>query len=245
MLREAQAGIDLNDLGETPRLGLAVVGRLAQANGFQVSLRPSAYGGVRAVLVVPQEQITSAPGTGMAHGIGAASGSRPGSGPSLSERVRHVAPSPRSAEAPAAKPVALDSVFADSVPAQARTVDPEAFGLGTPLAGSSSAEALSAEEPPRVAATGLPQRRRRALRADLAGRRAPAAGAGAADSVLPAAGAAQSESVQPGLWLAAFQGGVSDPSAHEAGAGAGAEPRPGGGGGHGDGNTSADERGDL
>ncbi|MEZ0094252.1 sensor histidine kinase [Streptacidiphilus sp. EB129] len=77
MLKEAQAGIDLNDLGETPRLGLAVVGRLAQAYGFQVSLRPSAYGGVRAVLIVPQELITTAPATGKAHGIGASSGPRP------------------------------------------------------------------------------------------------------------------------------------------------------------------------
>ncbi|MFJ9518005.1 ATP-binding protein [Kitasatospora sp. NPDC101801] len=77
MLEEAQAGIDLNDLGETPRLGLAVVGRLAQEYGFQVSLRPSAYGGVRAVLIVPQELITTAPATGRAHGIGSASGPRP------------------------------------------------------------------------------------------------------------------------------------------------------------------------
>ncbi|MEW1911841.1 ATP-binding protein [Kitasatospora sp. NPDC085895] len=77
MLRDAQAGIDLNDLGETPRLGLAVVGRLAQAYGFQVSLRPSAYGGVRAVLIVPQQLITTAPATGRAHGIGAAAGLRP------------------------------------------------------------------------------------------------------------------------------------------------------------------------
>ncbi|MDH6574609.1 ATP-binding protein [Kitasatospora sp. MAP5-34] len=76
MLKEAQAGIDLNDLGETPRLGLAVVGRLSQAYGFQVSLRPSAYGGVRAVLIVPQELITTAPATGRAHGIGAAPGRR-------------------------------------------------------------------------------------------------------------------------------------------------------------------------
>ncbi|WP_405017570.1 ATP-binding protein [Kitasatospora sp. NBC_00070] len=77
MLREAQEGIDLNDLGETPRLGLAVVGRLAQAYGFQVSLRPSAYGGVRAVLIVPQELLTATPATTeRAHGIGVASGPR-------------------------------------------------------------------------------------------------------------------------------------------------------------------------
>jgi signal transduction histidine kinase len=72
MLKEAQAGIDLNDLGEAPRLGLAVVGRLAQAYDFQVSLPPSAYGGVRAVLVVPKRLITTAPATtARAHGIGA------------------------------------------------------------------------------------------------------------------------------------------------------------------------------
>lgn len=73
-LKEAQAGIDLNDLGESPRLGLAVVGRLAQAYDFQVSLPPSAYGGVRAVLVVPKKLITTAPATGRAHGIGAGPG---------------------------------------------------------------------------------------------------------------------------------------------------------------------------
>lgn len=77
MLRQAQQGIDVNDLGETPRLGLAVVGRLSQVYGFQVSLRSSAYGGVRAVLVVPQALITTASSaTGLAHGIGASSGPR-------------------------------------------------------------------------------------------------------------------------------------------------------------------------
>lgn len=77
MLEQAQQGIDLGDLGETPRLGLAVVGRLAQAYGFQVSLRRSAYGGVRAVLVVPQQLITTvAEASGVAHGIGTFSGPR-------------------------------------------------------------------------------------------------------------------------------------------------------------------------
>ncbi|WP_157536690.1 ATP-binding protein [Kitasatospora mediocidica] len=81
MLAEAAAGIDLNDLGETPRLGLAVVGRLSRAYGFQVSLRPSAYGGVRAVLIVPQELITTAPATGRPSGIGIANARRPAGGP--------------------------------------------------------------------------------------------------------------------------------------------------------------------
>lgn len=61
VLAETGSGLDLADLGENPRLGLSVVGRLAQANDFQVSLRPSAYGGVRAVLIIPRERITVVP----------------------------------------------------------------------------------------------------------------------------------------------------------------------------------------
>ena len=63
VLSNVSDGIDLADLGETPRLGLSVVGRLAQANRFQVSLRQSAYAGVRAVLVVPSDLITAVPAT--------------------------------------------------------------------------------------------------------------------------------------------------------------------------------------
>ncbi len=74
MLRQAQEGIDLDDLGETPRLGLAVVGRLARANNFRVSLRESAYGGVRAVLVIPREALTTEPADGRLYGIAAAAG---------------------------------------------------------------------------------------------------------------------------------------------------------------------------
>ncbi|GAA4328572.1 ATP-binding protein [Streptomyces venetus] len=71
MLEAAKAGVDLQDIGEHPRLGLAVVGRLCTAYNMQVSLRASAYGGVRAILIVPSEMITHEPGVGLAHGIGA------------------------------------------------------------------------------------------------------------------------------------------------------------------------------
>ncbi|MEU8827067.1 ATP-binding protein [Streptomyces sp. NPDC048636] len=64
VLAQASTGLDLNDLGETPRLGLAVVGRLALKYRFQISLRPSAYGGVRAVLVVPQDITCPTPAPG-------------------------------------------------------------------------------------------------------------------------------------------------------------------------------------
>ncbi|MFI6349395.1 sensor histidine kinase [Streptomyces sp. NPDC050560] len=71
MLDKARIGFDLNDLGETPRLGMAVVGKLAQMYNLQIALRQSAYGGVRAVLIVPPEMLTTGPAPGLAHGIGA------------------------------------------------------------------------------------------------------------------------------------------------------------------------------
>jgi signal transduction histidine kinase len=61
VLGEVRSGLDLADLGENPRLGLSVVGRLAQTHRFRVSLRPSAYGGVRAVLIIPRDLATAVP----------------------------------------------------------------------------------------------------------------------------------------------------------------------------------------
>lgn len=46
--------LTLADLGETPRFGLAVVGRLTRSVGVSVELRPSAYGGARAVVLIPE-----------------------------------------------------------------------------------------------------------------------------------------------------------------------------------------------
>ncbi|MCX4760758.1 ATP-binding protein [Streptomyces sp. NBC_01275] len=71
MLENAMRGATIQDLGGAPRLGLAVVGRLCTSFNLQVSLRTSAYGGVRAVLIVPSEMMTSDPAPGYAHGIGA------------------------------------------------------------------------------------------------------------------------------------------------------------------------------
>ncbi|MEW9518162.1 ATP-binding protein [Streptomyces tubercidicus] len=138
MLTEAQAGIDLKDLGESPRLGLAVVGRLARAYDFQVSLPPSAYGGVRAVLSVPKASITTAPAQGRAHGIGAASGPRP-----VARRSD-----------PPAVGVPDDAPIEHSAP-RAAMEDTGAHHAVEP--------GRAAEEPAgtKVTASGLPQRRRR------------------------------------------------------------------------------------
>ncbi len=40
ILEAAKAGVDLQELGESPRLGLAVVGRLCSRYDMQISLRP-------------------------------------------------------------------------------------------------------------------------------------------------------------------------------------------------------------
>ncbi|WP_236045855.1 ATP-binding protein [Streptacidiphilus fuscans] len=256
MLREAQAGIDLNDLGETPRLGLAVVGRLARANGFQVSLRPSAYGGVRAVLVVPRELITTAPGTGMAHGIGVASGPRVvGSNERHRSGVRQPAAavnydavaaalSGPTVEAPRPEPVSFGSANGDGEFGQTgfRSLEFGSPGFGSAefggaefghaesggrdfggrdFGGTEFGEDPSGATEPRVA--GLPQRRRRSLRPDLAGKRVVVpeqTGEPAVSGSGPGSPGGRSETsyeqqgVQPGLWLAAFQSGVSDPQAN-------------------------------
>ena len=80
MLERAKQGTDLQELGESPRLGLAVVGRLCTAFNMQVSLRTSAYGGVRAVLIIPREMLTTDAAPGYAHGIGAAAAPKLGPG---------------------------------------------------------------------------------------------------------------------------------------------------------------------
>ncbi|WP_189187883.1 ATP-binding protein [Streptomyces albiflavescens] len=73
LLRLAAAGVDPNVMGQAPRLGMAVVGRLAQMYSMQISLRQSAYGGVRAVLIAPRDMLTTGPAPGLAHGVGAPS----------------------------------------------------------------------------------------------------------------------------------------------------------------------------
>jgi anti-sigma regulatory factor (Ser/Thr protein kinase) len=59
----AAPGLDLADVGGSPRLGLAVIGRLAHTVGFEATVRPSAAGGVQAQLFVPDELLVAPGGT--------------------------------------------------------------------------------------------------------------------------------------------------------------------------------------
>ncbi|MFI7098606.1 sensor histidine kinase [Streptomyces sp. NPDC050161] len=210
MLEQAQQGIDVNDLGETPRLGLAVVGRLAQVYNFQVSLRTSAYGGVRAVLIVPQDLITTAPATGRAHGIGASSG------PLTARTERTPAPAaarPAQAAPPAAVRPAPAPVPAPAVPAAPAAPREE-----------DTRDDFMDDLPPVTerSANGLPQRRRKTrATAPVAPPAAPAAPAAPAPvTASPAPAPDDAPPVQPGMWLAAFQSGLSGESQTSAPAGA-------------------------
>lgn len=55
------ARASLSELGEFTQLGLPVVSKVARENDFQIDLRTSAYGGVRAVVLVPRSLITTVP----------------------------------------------------------------------------------------------------------------------------------------------------------------------------------------
>jgi signal transduction histidine kinase len=135
VLQQASQGIDLNDLGETPRLGLAVIGRLAQANGFQVSLRQSAYAGVRAVLVIPSDLITAAPAIDAMPGLGGAARRRrlPSAAPIREEPVvakRNGTGLPQRRRRPGVPP-RLGGASSPSPPASAPAVEPRS-SVATP-----------------------------------------------------------------------------------------------------------------
>jgi hypothetical protein len=181
ILAQAQSDIDLNDLGETPRLGMAVVGRLCQMYDMQVSLRQSAYGGVRAVLIAPHDMLTTGPAPGLAHGIGASAVPRLGDDgqlitPRPSRKRRPTGPVP----SPALSPVGAPEADADDGPPVTEW---------TPM--------------------GLPRRRSRVktpLGQRIAeARAAEAAAPGGPQPPSPEAG----PEPEPGLWVEAFMNGVS------------------------------------
>ncbi|WP_418960759.1 sensor histidine kinase [Streptomyces tritici] len=59
VMTQAASGVFLAGLGEVTQIGLPVVARLAREHGCEVELRTSAYGGVRAVVLVPRRLITT------------------------------------------------------------------------------------------------------------------------------------------------------------------------------------------
>jgi signal transduction histidine kinase len=198
MLAQAQAGIDLNDLGETPRLGMAVVGRLCQMYNLQVSLRQSAYGGVRAVLVVPRDVVTTGPAPGIAHGIGSSALPR-GAGTELptADALRPARRAPRPVTGPTPS-VPVVAALEDDLPVVTEWTE-----------------------------NGLPQRRSRTraplgshntVPATAAGRPNGASAGGSTGGGARDTGRGPGKEPGPGLWLEAFTKAVNGAPQEPAGA---------------------------
>ncbi|HZX37328.1 MAG TPA: ATP-binding protein, partial [Streptomyces sp.] len=196
LLGYARAGVDMTQLGETPRLGMAVVGRLAKMYDIEISMRPSSYGGCGAVMVVPRSMLSTDPRpVGLhAHGIGAVSRPLPTldgvEGPKRSPKKRRPTTGPRI-------PKPGEDPFGDDVPVVTEWT-----------------------------ANGLPQRRSRVktplserIRATYQMEMEQAAARAAAPA------APQEEEPPPGLWVEEFfeglKGGPSQGGSVEGGSGAG------------------------
>jgi signal transduction histidine kinase len=191
LLLQAQQGVDLNVLGEAPRLGMAVVGRLSQMFNMQVSLRQSAYGGVRAILVVPHDMLTNEPAVGAAHGIGAASRPTVDTG---------------GVEAPARKPKKRRPTTGPRIPAS----NGASMEDDVPEVTEWTANGL----PQRRSRVKVPLSQRYAEAA------AEAAAAEAAAAAAPswAEPAPEEKEPEPGLWVEAFMNGLKgdpDPAVSE------------------------------
>jgi hypothetical protein len=117
-------------LADPDRLGLFVVGKLAARHGVRVALKPSPYGGITAVALMPHEVVVpaTAPEIGGAHdadhGTGGLTGLNRGAGDALVLTGRH-----------AASPAAPETGDADDEPAAAPGSPPSSpspFSLGMP-----------------------------------------------------------------------------------------------------------------
>lgn len=156
------AEVLLTELGDPPRTGFAVVGRLIARYGFSCHIEPSPYGGMRAMLRIPAHLLTVMD----------------------DDRTLSVlAPKPvdaRAAEAdtaPAAAEAGPAPAAVEAGPAPAAAAADEPAGAGA--AGDPGARTTPDTPDGGGPATGLPTRRRRSRRTDAPG--TPAASARAVD----------------------------------------------------------------
>ncbi|WP_405861667.1 ATP-binding protein [Streptomyces sp. NBC_00090] len=149
-LRRAEAAVgsaaqDLAGLSGT-RLGLHVVGRLARKHGLTVSFRPSARGGTGAILMLPQELISSAP-EGPVGVPGEPSPPVAGRGMTAPLPGRTPATPPPSAPAPAALPATEPGTVHEPA-AESGAEEPSGIVLPRRRRGETLAAQLKAEETP-------------------------------------------------------------------------------------------------
>ncbi|WP_208298626.1 sensor histidine kinase [Streptomyces liangshanensis] len=77
-LMEAPPQLDVMTQADDVRLGLYVVARLSAGLGLRVELRPSAFGGTRVIVLLPEQVVVEPAGAGV--GAGAGTGTEPRSG---------------------------------------------------------------------------------------------------------------------------------------------------------------------
>lgn len=172
-LLSGRHGIDINRLGDPPQFGFAVIGVLADRYGFSASVDTrSPYGGVRAVLFLPKELLTS-------ERPSVPQPARTAAAPAAAAPAKHVPTAPAipaaATSAPAAeRPVTERPAAEKSAAPRTRKPRPasparrQATPAAEPEPGESTEPAAPAEpagdEPaPAQASTagGLPKRRRR------------------------------------------------------------------------------------
>ncbi|MFF7638355.1 nitrate- and nitrite sensing domain-containing protein [Kitasatospora sp. NPDC008050] len=168
------------------RLGLYVVARLADTLGLRVEFRPSAFGGTRAVLLIPDELVTDgSSGDGQLTGgqLTAVAAPEPGALPSRVRGRALAGATAASIAPPVAAPAADPAPGAEATPAPGRTPESESVQVPGPAqlpaprpswaeGGTDHARTAESVQPP------LPQRVRQAsLVAELRLPQTPADGA--------------------------------------------------------------------
>ncbi|WP_164986306.1 sensor histidine kinase [Streptomyces roseicoloratus] len=214
VMTQSQSGLFLAGLGEVTQLGLPVVARLAREHGCDVDLRTSAYGGVRAVVLVPRRLITTMEGPvvkipePVRKRLGGPN--RPLTPPVGRRTARHAAP-PVTPPMPSSVPPPVTPSVAPPVTPSA--VPPVTPSVAPPVA-EPVAETLTEGTSPFVAAektvNGLPRRRRESPVPPPIVRTGPEPASPSAGTSRPAR--------QPGLMWEAFNGtrrsGAESPTPH-------------------------------
>ncbi|MEV7189114.1 ATP-binding protein [Kitasatospora sp. NPDC093102] len=169
----------LTELGNPPRTGFAVIGKLARQYGFSCHIEPSPYGGMRTILRIPAALVTvvdderplsvltplplrGGAGPAPAPTVAAVPPMRDADeqdGPQLADRHNRPGPHPAPAIRVVPDPVA-DGPAEDDAPEGGRTAGapgaPGARATGTRATDTPAADAPAADD-----GTGLPTRRRR------------------------------------------------------------------------------------
>ncbi|NUW42591.1 ATP-binding protein [Nonomuraea rhodomycinica] len=176
--------VRLVDLGNPPHTGWAAIGRQVAHYGMQVTVKKSAFGGVQAVVGIPNGLLVEMP----EHSRPSVLAPEPVRAVAATSLRREPAATPSRAAAPEARPVSVPATSAAPAtvagPGSAATVAGTAPGAGPvadpgPVAAPGSVAGHDGQARPDGAEPlpGLPQRRRQTPRATPARAARPAAGA--------------------------------------------------------------------